>query len=342
MGFEAGYTASLGGWSARKRTGKLVDQAMALALRAKHPHAMAMAYLGACYGAYLEGRWEAGWDLGQKCEEIFREQCTGVAWELDMVHMTSSRALFYLGRLRELVERLPRFLAEAAERGDLFAVTSLRMRHAFFMHLISDEAEKARRALRRAAERWSQKSFYMQHYFHVVGDAEISLYSGSGQAAWKELSDRWRGLKRSLILRSQYFRIEARHLKGRCALSAAGGGGLSPPNRNRLLRSSARDARRIERERTPWGDPLAALLRAGIASFRGKREALEALASAEAGFDAAKMALYGAAARRCRGLMLGGEEGCALVESADAWMRGEQIQNPERMAAMLAPGRWTV
>jgi hypothetical protein len=38
--------------------------------------------------------------------------------------------------------------------------------------------------------------------------------------------------------------------------------------------------------------------------------------------------------------LLGGDEGRALVEAADAWMRGELILNPERMAAMLAPGRW--
>jgi hypothetical protein len=104
---------------------------------------------------------------------------------------------------------------------------------------------------------------------------------------------------------------------------------------------SARDARRIRREKTQWGDPLATLLCGGIASLRGEREkALESLTSAEAGFDAANMALYAAAARRCRGLVLGGDEGRALVEAADAWMRGERIQNPERMTAMLAPGGW--
>ena len=50
------------------------------------------------------------------------------------------------------------------------------------------------------------------------------------------------------------------------------------------------------------------------------------------------MALYAAAARRCRGVLLGGEEGRVLVEAADAWMRDERIRNPERMTAMLAPG----
>jgi hypothetical protein len=136
--------------------------------------------------------------------------------------------------------------------------------------------------------------------------------------------------------------MEAIQLRARCILASASSSALSETHRRRLLRRTARDARRLERERTHWGDPLAALLRAGISSLCGERDAaLGGLARALAGFDAAKMALYAAAARRCRGLLLGGEEGRALVEAADAWMRNERIKDPERMTAMLAPGRWT-
>jgi hypothetical protein len=342
MGPEAAYSAYLGGWAARHATARLIDRAMSLADRAKRPHALAMAHLGASFAAYLEGRWEASWQLSEKCEEILREQCTGVAWELDMVHVTPSRALFFMGRLRELAERLPRYLEEAVERGDLFAATSIHMRHSYLVSLMLDEPEKGRRALRKAADRWSRQSFSLQHYFQLFGDAEISLYSGSGQAAWKELSERWWGLKRSLLLRSQYFRIESDHLRARCALAVAAWDNVPGSNQARFLRFAVRGASRVARERTPWGDSLAALLRAGIASIRGERSnSLEGLAAAERGFDATKMALYAAATRRCRGSLLGGEEGRALVESADAWMRAERIKNPERMTAMLAPGRWT-
>jgi hypothetical protein len=50
------------------------------------------------------------------------------------------------------------------------------------------------------------------------------------------------------------------------------------------------------------------------------------------------MALYAAAALRSRGKLLGGEQGRALSAQAEKWMQDQEILNPERMIAMLAPG----
>ena len=68
--------------------------------------------------------------------------------------------------------------------------------------------------------------------------------------------------------------------------------------------------------------------------------AVPLLESAETGLAAAEMALHAAAARRRRGELIGGETGRALVCAAEAWMAGQGIKSPERMTAMLAPGRW--
>ena len=35
---------------------------------------------------------------------------------------------------------------------------------------------------------------------------------------------------------------------------------------------------------------------------------------------------------------LDGDEGRALIESADAWMTGQGVKRPDRMSAMLVPG----
>ena len=99
---------------------------------------------------------------------------------------------------------------------------------------------------------------------------------------------------------------------------------------------------RIERERTPWGDALARLLRAGIGSVSGDRAAaLAHVTAAERDLAAADMALHAAVAGRRRGELLGGAEGAAAVAAADAWMAGQGIRNPARIAGMLAPGTWS-
>ena len=90
-----------------------------------------------------------------------------------------------------------------------------------------------------------------------------------------------------------------------------------------------------------WSDPLAQLLRAGVAATRGDSEDAGALlGSAAAGFDAAHMRLYAAAARRRLGEVMGGDEGRSIIHAAAAWMAAQKVQNPARMTAMLAPGRF--
>jgi ethanolamine ammonia-lyase small subunit len=50
------------------------------------------------------------------------------------------------------------------------------------------------------------------------------------------------------------------------------------------------------------------------------------------------MFLHSAVARRSQGLVTGGDAGRQLVESGDAALRAESITNPERLAAVIAPG----
>ncbi len=78
-----------------------------------------------------------------------------------------------------------------------------------------------------------------------------------------------------------------------------------------------------------------------MAATGGRRdEALDELATAEAEFEALPMALHAAVCRLRRGRLLGGEGGGWLVAEAEAWMRGETVENAERMADTLAPGAW--
>ncbi len=336
---EAAYSAT-DGWREKQRTERLVARAWELAARVKNPHATAMAHMAASASAYLEGRWKTSWEVAQTEIAILRESCTGVAWELAFTHIFSLRALYYLGGLKELSDRLPVLILEARERDDLLAVTSLRTRHSYLALLAADEPSKASENLREAIEQWSHEGFHSQHFWATISEAEIALFLREARTAWDLLSARWRDFKRSRLLHMQVFRIESWNLRARSALAAA----AEADSRERalFLELAERDARRIEHEDVHWGGPLAELIRASITAAQGEAPAaVTLLESAESGFETADMALYAAAARRRRGELLGGEEGRSVVEAADVWMAGQNIRNPERMTAMLAPGSWS-
>ncbi len=124
-----------------------------------------------------------------------------------------------------------------------------------------------------------------------------------------------------------------RNLRALSALAAA-----EAARRTDLLETAERDARRLEREKIPWADPLARLIRAGVAGRRGQAaKAASLLADAASLFDAVQMSLWAAATRRRLGEVRGGREGQDLSDQANAFMKGQQIRNPARMTDMLVP-----
>ncbi|HTS65716.1 MAG TPA: protein kinase [Candidatus Acidoferrales bacterium] len=341
LAVEAAYHALAGGRREdRTRALLATNRTLAERIQQQHPHALGLATMVEGMAAFLEGRWMSARQLHERAEVILRERCRGVAWELATVHLMWSVAVFFLGELDLLARRLPGLLKEAEARGDLYEATDLRIRISHANWLAADDPEAARREVGEAIARWPGGEFYVQHWWSLIANVEIALYAGQGEAAWELISKEWPRLKRSLLMRVQYIRIESLYHRGAAALAVAA---AAPDARRRsnLLKSALADARGIARERMPWSDPLAQLLEAGVAAIRGDRERAGALLlSAESGFDRADMRLYSAAARRCRGALMKDAKGRELLEAADAWMMNQKIRNPARMTAMLTPGAW--
>src|SRR6185312_6647094 len=136
------------------------------------------------------------------------------------------------------------------------------------------------------------------------------------------------------LLRVQFIRTAMLGLRGRCALAAAATGGDGP-----WLASARRDAARLDRERTVWARAQALSLRAGIAALQGRdaQAAVQFRAAAQAYRDA-DMALCAAVADYRLGMLGGGAAGRDLRQGAEAWMTGQGIRRPERVAALFAPG----
>jgi hypothetical protein len=335
LAVEAGYHAMSGG-RGRAHTQSVLrtNRALAERIQHQHPHALGLATMVEGMAAFLDGRWKLSRDIHQRAESILRDRCRGVAWELATARLMWSVALFFLGELGTLADRLPVLLKEAESRGDLYEATDLRIRISHANWLAADDPERARREVSEAIGHWPRNEFYIQHWWSLIANVEIFLYEGQGETAWELITREWPKLKRSFLMRIQYIRIETLYHRGAAALAVAG---ASSVRRQRLLKVAEEDARRIRRENMEWANPLAQVIDAGVAASRGNRvHAADLLREAEAGFEKAEMALYAAAARRRRGELIGGSDGQALIDSADDWMSRQRVRNPARMTAMIA------
>jgi eukaryotic-like serine/threonine-protein kinase len=339
---EVSYLSLAGGHAPKAKVEKLLKMAEELADRCRHPHAIGLVALVTGMSAFLRGDWKNATRLMDRAASIMRERCTGVAWEMATAHMMGSVSLFLMGDLNELRRRLPQILKEAETRGDLYEGTDLRTRLSHTLHLADDRAAAAHEELDAVLERWRRTSFDLQHWWALIGRVEIDLYAGRPDQAWKRMTEQWPALRWSFLLQVQYVLLESLHHRARAALALACDGSVGAAERRRLLRVASLDAARMKRHHMPWGDALAALTQAGIATARRDLDTAKGLLlTAETGFEATDMALYAAAARRRRGQLTGGDAGRGIVEAADLWMGRQKILNIERMTAMLAPGDWS-
>jgi serine/threonine protein kinase/tetratricopeptide (TPR) repeat protein len=330
---EAGFSSTLG---KPKRTERLLKAASDLAESLGQPHARGLATFAGGVAAFYQGRFRAARDGCEKAEAIFREQCTGVAWEINTAVTYSLASLFYLGEARELAQRVPLHLSEARDRGDLYAAVEFATGRSVVAWLVGDQVARARDEIAQAIRPWSRRGFHSQHFWGLVARVHLELYAGDGLTAWRLLEERWPEIARSMILRVKFDLVEILGLRARSALALAA---ASPPMMAGLLDAAARDADRIGRQRVGLTRPVSRLLEAGVASLDGRTDrALQALGEAVDGFEKLEMALHAAAARWRRGQLLGGNDGRSLRAAAESYMRSEAIKKPDRMVAMLAPG----
>ncbi len=238
--------------------------------------------------------------------------------------------LWYLGDLGRLFDHVAGMSMTGGNDPLLAAAARTGLANA--AHLCRGDVDGARRERERAAAEPARP-----HAVHsdLLARAHIDLYGGEPGAAWQQVSDGWRALGRSRALRIQRLRVEAHHLRARCALAAAAAG----RDRDARLEDAERDTGEIERERMPWSTALARLLRAATCHLRGESEGARAwVRAAEADLERAQMSLYLHAARRAGGMLAGNGHGAERAQRADQWLHRAGVADPARLSAVLAPG----
>jgi hypothetical protein len=338
LAMEMAFSSS-GGGRTRRRTSRLQRRCREMVDALEDPYTSGLFAVYEGMIASFEGRWGESLSASARGEAILREGCTGATWELDSAQLYQLHALANGGHWRELAARAPVLLHEANGRGDLYLASYIRSRNLYLLHLAEDDPGGAREQQARSLDGWSQQGFQVQHYWDWFARGEIDLYDGQPRAAWKRLASGWGAFRRSLLPRAQAVFLEAVFLRARAAVALA----VQAPSGERasLLRHAERDARRLEREAMAWGDAMATLVAAAVATTRGQSERASHLAgSAEERFAAVEMEQFAAAARWRRGQLTAGAEGESLVAEACSRLEAQGVRNPARMVEMLAPGSW--
>jgi hypothetical protein len=325
---------AIAGSRAARRSARVLARASALATSLDEPYLVGLVTGASGMVAIMEGRFRAAWELCSSSEGLFRERCTGVAWELDTMQIFGLWSLFFLGEIGELYRRASQKLVEAQEeRGDLYAATNFRIGAPNLAWLLCDGPEVARRQSSEAMARWSQQGVHVQHAFDLFSQAHLDLYEGCGQTAYQRILARWADIRSVFLLKIQMVRVPLEELRGRTALAAAI---AKPAERRKLLGETASMVRRLRREKVGYAGAMAQLLHAALVSVgEDPQAALPLFDQAAEALAAADMKLHATCARRRRAELAGD---AASVRGCDDWMRGERVLDPARTAAMLVPG----
>jgi hypothetical protein len=287
------------------------------------------------WARYFWGEWRESKPLiDDSLAELFGSGA-GSIWERDTLIVYSLMVRLYLGELAELARATEQRLFDARDRGDLFAETIFVASRANARWLLDDAPDAKRRNVDEALRRWGQPGrFQIQHWYAIQSLVQVDLYVGEHLNALRRIDEAWPVLRRSFLLRVQNVRIEAISMRAFAALGVAKQG----TDVEAMLARAERDAGALARERSSWGDPIAMVVRAGVAKLRGRDAiAADGFAHATRLFEAQAMALHAAAAKATHAAVVGGDQGRALAADARGFFTAQAMKDPDRVGSIFVP-----
>ncbi|HEX3760040.1 MAG TPA: protein kinase [Kofleriaceae bacterium] len=314
---------------------RLIAEAERIARAVGDPHLIGFAQINAGTASMTLCELEAAAHALDDGVRLLEQQCTGVAWECSFAHAVRVNVLRLMGEFGELAVRGSAWLRTSDGNGDRYGAVWIRI-HTSSVLLAADDPGAAEAQLTETANGWSAGVFTPQHMSATQLACECDLYRGEPVAALRRLERVWKIADAAYATGWQITRVLNRLARASAALAC---GAATPAEQRWLIPLAGHDARQLEREGRPYARAAAALIRAAIAHQRGEPErALAELDVAVLGFDAARMKLYAACARRRRGELLGGDAGRDEIARADAVLRAEGIRDVRRWTAVYAAG----
>jgi len=334
LALEAGYQAAssdLHGPAWRKT----LERAEALAVATRDAQARGLALTVRSTSTFLAGAWRDNVHLSEEAERVLSTECTDVDWEIGNTRVFRAVSRWYLGELKSNSERVAEQVREASERGDHYTYTNLRISLGYIPWLAANDPTRAAALIDDAISGWSQSSFHMQHFFHLLGATQVELYSRSGRP-YSRVMAAWPPLTKSFLLRVSMVSHTMRHLRARAAIAQAS---MDRDQRELLLKDADDSGTKLIDSRVHYAAGWGHAVRAGVDASRGDYErAMQRLERAEAAFYESDMTLYAAATRFQLGHLLGGERGRDLKLRANEWFEAQGVRRPAPFVSMLLPG----
>ena len=314
-----------------ERVDALIERVGTIAADVGSPHIDGLLSLATGAACVYRGEFADALARLSSAEQLFRNQCTGAAWELSFTNTFDVLARLYLGDFERLVHTLRVTTEDARARDDLSTMLMVRIGYDYLQHLIADQPDRARERLDAAlAWRPEEAQTPTYRYTMLMARGRIERYAGRHQAAYDCFVEHFPAVRRSMMLTKQPFLLFFSFERSSGALWAAHA--ASTPERRGFLSRVRKDIAKIRAERTTWGQVFVGLLEGSLFAAEGDTEAARvSLTQAETAARECRMRLYAASARIRREQLEG-----ATTHDVTAF-EAEGVQAPARMVDMHAP-----
>jgi tetratricopeptide (TPR) repeat protein len=267
----------------------------------------------------------------------------GVAWEIDVANIYDQLSASYAGDYAEIVRTTPPLVDEALRRGRVWTGALLSGFSGMPAWVGVDGGQGYRRQLAEVSRHWKPRARpQWPDFLLLMGEALLSIYEGQPQRGFDLLEVRRAAYDRNMLNRgSGKGRISYAIHHARCAAAAlrATRPSASRSERTRWTVHLSRTVATIEKRGSPNARAFAALFQAVLALDEAVSDAgIAGLRRALGAFDQAGMRLYAAACQRRLGQIVGGDEGRALVERGEGFMRWQGVVNIEAETELHCPG----
>jgi eukaryotic-like serine/threonine-protein kinase len=319
----------------RKKYSSLIRSARSLVPAGENPHLDGVLEYAQSVAHHCLTDWSQSLEHSVRALRILSELGTPFVFEGTRARLFRGWNLCMLGRLAEVNDELPSLMRDARERGDLLSEMGYAASLYGFAWLGSNRPAELRARIDSAAREWNLPGYQVSHWWLAHSSLLVRLYSGDAAGAHAEVERHWRLLSRSHLLRVLVRRMHATELRAQTCIALAL---QDPAERNRLV-LAGRLARQLATSKVTCEQASGLLLQAQLAFVDGNEDGTaKYLTGALRRYDELSMQLHGTVIRRQLGKLLGGVDGASLRAEAERYMHEQNIIDPERMAATIAPG----